>query len=64
MLRKILILGEVLTSLDNEQSIEFFNILRKLQACKDTFGDTEHDYGNCLLVKFVINFLEKINQDQ
>ena len=26
--------------IDNEQSIEFFNILRKLQACKDTFGNT------------------------
>ena len=27
--------------IDNEQSIEFFNILRKLQACRDTFGDTD-----------------------
>ena len=26
--------------IDNEQSIEFFNILRKLQACRDTFGNT------------------------
>ena len=26
--------------IDSEQSIEFFNILRKLQACKDTFGST------------------------
>ena len=25
---------------DNEQSIEFFNIIRKLQACRDTFGNT------------------------
>ena len=24
----------------NEQSIEFFNIIRKLQACRDTFGNT------------------------
>ena len=27
--------------IDNEQSIEFFNILRKLQACRDTFGNTD-----------------------
>ena len=26
--------------IDNEQSIEFFNIIRKLQACRDTFGNT------------------------
>jgi membrane protease subunit HflC len=27
--------------IDNEQSIEFFHIYRKLQACKDTFGNTD-----------------------
>ena len=27
--------------IDNEESIEFFNIIRKLQACRDTFGNTD-----------------------
>ncbi len=27
--------------IDNQKSIEFFNILRKLQACRDTFGNTD-----------------------
>ena len=34
------ILGEAY-EIDNEKSIDFFNVLRTLQACRDTFGNTE-----------------------
>ena len=37
--QKNIILGNAY-EIDNEQSIEFFNIIRKLQACRDTFGNT------------------------
>ena len=37
--QKNIILGNAY-EVDNEQSIEFFNIIRKLQACRDTFGNT------------------------
>ena len=38
--QKNIILGNAY-EIDNEQSIEFFNIIRKLQACRDTFGNTD-----------------------
>ena len=38
--QKNIILGNAY-EVDNEQSIEFFNIIRKLQACRDTFGNTD-----------------------
>jgi len=37
--QKNIILGNAY-EIDNEKSIEFFNIIRKLQACRDTFGNT------------------------
>ena len=37
--QKNIILGNAY-EIDNEESIKFFNILRKLQACRDTFGNT------------------------
>ena len=37
--QKNIILGNAY-EIDNEHSIEFFNIIRKLQACRDTFGNT------------------------
>ena len=38
--QKNIILGSAY-EIDNEKSIEFFNIIRKLQACRDTFGNTD-----------------------
>ena len=37
---KNIILGNAY-EIDNEESIEFFNIIRQLQACRDTFGNTD-----------------------
>ena len=38
--QKNIILGNAY-EIDNEESIKFFNILRKLQACRATFGNTD-----------------------